>query len=76
MHDTYSGYCTAAGSCSRLSLYDPSTGLGSRTSIDDKRYEHVIFDNQLMQAINSSLRTLDSFKTRRSVISPKLVLLK
>jgi hypothetical protein len=57
MRSDWNGYCTDDGHCSQLSVCDAGS---CRKTIEDKRYEHVVFDNQMMDAIASALDKIES----------------
>jgi hypothetical protein len=55
MKNPYNGYCTTAGACAKLDANPP------RATIDDKKYQHLIFDVALMKTINTGLQNLEGF---------------
>lgn len=74
MNNTYNGYCGPSGTCT---LKDQcGTPGGCKQDINQKRYEHLVFDEQLMAAINSGLAEIEkSVKRKTATLASTMSLL-
>ncbi|MDB5048877.1 MAG: hypothetical protein JWO30_1948 [Fibrobacteres bacterium] len=63
MKNTYDGYCNTGNVCSQM-----DRNSDGRKTIEDKRYEHIVFDNQVMTAINDGLQTLENIENAKNVL--------
>jgi hypothetical protein len=57
MKKPYNGYCTGAGVCSKISQCEAGN---CRSTIEDKRYEHIVIDDQLIASLSSALDRIES----------------
>lgn len=74
MQEEYNGYCDPNRNCNQNSLCENNGNC--LKSIEDRRYEHMVFDKQLMRAIATSLHSLESLQFRKRLASSKTLLLK
>lgn len=69
MGSTYNGYCDASGGCRKLDQCESGSNCSRKD--EDKRFEHIIFDMQVMKAIDDGAKYL----ARRHPLQPIMSLL-
>lgn len=69
LEDEFNGYCNEARACKKL---DQCAGGGCSRKADDRRYEHIVFDSQVMEAIDQGLRYIAGRRALPIVLSTLL----